>query len=126
MTHATMGTRSPAITDRFSGDRLCLAPFLGTYPRICPLRVDEGDDRRPELLRQPHEALGLAVTLRVRRTEVAQQVLAHISTLLVTEGHHRRVVESHPSTDNGGVVPEDPVPLQFHEVGADALDVVEC
>src|SRR5204863_1580507 len=69
------------------GDGLGNVPFLSADSRVSTGRVDEGNDREPELVGQLHQPQRLAVTFRVRGTEVAQDVLFGIAALLGADHH---------------------------------------
>ncbi len=107
------------------GDGLGLAPLLGADAGVGAGRVDEGDDRPPELLGLAHEAERLAVALGVGHAEVAPQVLLHVAALLLADDHDGRAAQARPPPDDGLVVAEVAVPVQLDPVGEDPLDVVE-
>ena len=58
-------------------------------------------------------------------TEVAPQVLLHVTALLVADHHDGPFTKAGPSADDSLVVAVAPVPLEFEPVGKDGLDIVQ-
>ena len=88
-------------------------------------RVDEGEDRDRELLREPHQAQRLAVALGPRHAEVAEDLVVGVAPLLVADHHHALAVEACEAADDRGVVGERAVAVHLLEIRADGLHVVE-
>src|SRR5262249_33742067 len=103
---------------------LRLAALLGTDPGIGARRVDERDDRRPELVGEAHETERFSISLGMGHAEVARDVLAGVAALLVTQRDHGPPLEAREPAHEGLVVAEDaaavelaPVPeREVHEV----------
>src|SRR6266699_3836470 len=70
-----------------------------------------------ELLRQMHEAERLTVAFGVSHAEVPPQVLLRVAAFLMPDHHDAHPVEARPATHHGGIVAEQPVPVQLDEVG---------
>ena len=107
------------------GDGLALATLLGADPRIGPGGIDKGEDGQPEALRQFHQAQGLAVALRARHPEVTEDLLLSVPPLLVTDDHDRAPRQPRHAADDGRVVGEGPIPVQFLEAGEDPRHIVQ-
>src|SRR5690606_33351702 len=75
--------------EEIARDRLALAALLGADAGIRALRVDQRHDRQRKLLRELHDAQGLAVTLRARHAVVAIDALLRVAALLVTDQRDR-------------------------------------
>ena len=78
--------------------------------------VDEGDDRQAESFGELHEPDGLAIALWVRHPEVAPDVLVGVGALLLADDGNAADHRAGPAPHDGGVVAEQPVPVQFDEV----------
>src|SRR5438034_4292383 len=63
-----------------------------------------------------HEAERLTVAFRVSHAEVPPQVLLGIAAFLMPDHHDAHPVEARPATHHGGIVAEQPVPVQLDEV----------
>ena len=94
-------------------------------PGIRAGRVDEGEQRQPELLGELHEPQRLAVALRARHAEVAVDLLLGVAALLVADHHARLAVEAREAADDRRVVGVAAVAVQLAEVAEQAVDVVE-
>ena len=121
----TIGVRRPLISADRAGDRLGHAALLGRRARIGAAGVDERDDRQVEALGQPEQAHRLAVPLGVRHAEVAADVLVRLGAALVSDEHER--VAGHPrqAGHDRGVVAEEPVTVELHDVGGHGTDELE-
>ena len=78
-----------------------------------------------ELRREFHHAHRLAVALRLRHAEVADQLLLRVAALLLADHHHRLAFEEGHARNDGGIVGKGAIAVQFHEVGEQPLDVIE-
>ncbi len=107
------------------GDRLGLAALLGTDAGECARGVNEGDDGELETLGHLHQAQRLPVPFRVRHAEVAEHLFLGVAPLLVTDHHDRLAVKTGEAADDGVVVAEVAVTVQFHELGEDQAQVIE-
>jgi hypothetical protein len=106
-------------------DRLRLAALLRVDSRIGARGVDERDHRPAEALGELHQAERLAVPLRPRHPEAAQDVLLGGPALLLADHHHRFTVEARQPADQRLVVAEGPVAVQLEPIGEQPLDIVE-
>src|SRR6185369_6175210 len=82
-------------------------------------------DRHAKSLRELHQPERLAVALRVRHAEAAEQILFRVAALLLADHHHRLAVEERGTADERGIVGEMTVAVQLGPVAERALDVVE-
>src|SRR5207244_9646107 len=105
-------------------DRLRLTPLLGADARVRAGRVDEGKDRLAELLGELHEPERLAVTLGVGHAEVARDLLARVTPLLVADDDEAEPLEAREAADDGRVVAVEPVAVELDEVLEEELDEV--
>ncbi len=106
------------------GDRLRLTPLLGADARVRAGRVDEGEDRLAELLGELHEPERLAVPLGVGHAEVARDLLARVTPLLVADDDDAEPLEAREAADDGRVVAVEPVAVELDEVLEEELDEV--
>ena len=106
------------------GDGFGLAPFLGTDAGIGAGSIDQGDHRPAEALGLLHQAQRLAVAFRVGHAEVAPDVLLDIAPLLVPQDGHRDGIEEADAADDGRVVGEAAIAVQFHEVAHQIFDEI--
>ena len=72
-----------------------------------------------------HYPNGLAISLRMRRAEVSVDALLHVAALLGGDDQHFFAVEAGHAADDGGIVAEAPIAVDFAKVGEDTFDVVE-
>ena len=106
------------------GDGLPLSPGLGLQAGVGAGGIHKGDDRPAELLGLAHEALGLPVAFGAGHTKVAGHILLKGLALPVSDdGDRVALIEGHPTQD-GGVFPALPVPLELKKVGKQRGDVV--
>ena len=68
------------------------------------LRVDEADNRAVELIRLLHETKRFAVALRVRHSEIADEVFFRVFSALMTDDGDRHAVIFGDSADNRRIV----------------------
>ena len=101
------------------------AALLGLDAGIRRRRVDEADDRAPELLRHLHRPHRLAIAVRPRVTEVAIDLLLGVAALLVADDEDRLALVERGAGDDRVIVGETAIAVQLDEVGEQALDVVE-
>jgi hypothetical protein len=95
------------------GDGLGLAAFLGADAGVGAGRVDQRDDGQAELLGQLHLRHRLAVALRVGAAEVAGDLLLGVFALVVGDDEALVRADAAEAGDDGGVVAEAPVAVQF-------------
>src|SRR5262245_8423047 len=106
-------------------NRLCLPTFFCIDARICSRSVDESQHRAVELLCQFHDTQRLAVALRFRHTEVSILALFRISSLLMTDYADRYIPQYAEATDNGGIIAEFPVTMDFDEFRTEVLHIIQ-
>ena len=95
-----------------------------SMPGIRRRRVDEHDDRPAELLRQPHRAQRLAVALRPRVAEVAEDLLLGVAALDVADEQHRLALVVGEAGHDRVIVGEAAVAVDLGEPGEQPLDEV--
>src|SRR5205814_3861852 len=101
------------------------AALLGLHAWACAGGIYKGDDREAESSGVLHQPLGLAVALRLGHPEVARDVLFGRAALLLAYDHDRLPLKGGKPPDDGRIVPEEPVAMQLHKIGAEPLDVIE-
>src|SRR5207244_11646829 len=74
-------------------DRTALSVLLGGDSGICARRVHERDQRKTLPVRELHHAHRLAVSLRMRRAEVAVDPVLDVAPLLLADDPDRSSVE---------------------------------
>ena len=79
-----------------------------------------------ELRRELHHAHGLAIAFGLWHSEVAMQLLLRVAAFLLADDHHRLAVEEGHARDDGGIVGEGAVAVNFLEIREQTLDVVEA
>ena len=89
--HAHDRRRQPGHLQDARRDELRLPALLGPDPGEGPRRVDQADDRHPELGRQPHLVQGLPVPLGVGAAVIARLPLLERVALLVADQQHLEV-----------------------------------
>lgn len=89
------------------------------------LGVYEADHWELEALGHLHEAEGFAVAFGVGHAEVAGEVFAGVSTLLLGNDHDGFAVEEGGAADEGLIVPKGAVSVELLKIGKDGLNVVE-
>ena len=87
-----------------------------SMPGIRRRRVDEHDDRPVELLGEPHRAQRLAVPLRPRVAEVAEDLLLGVAALDVADEQHRLALVVGEAGHDRVVVGEAAVAVDLGEV----------
>ncbi len=107
------------------GDGLGNVPFLSADARISARRVDEGDDGQTALVGQAHQPKRLPIALRVRRTEIAQDIFLCLAPFLRPDDHHLVVIQPRESADHGPIIGKKPVAVQFGEVAERHLQIVQ-
>ena len=108
-----------------AGNGLALAAFLGADAGIGPGGVDEGDDRKAELLCHVHQAHGLAVALGPGHAEIVLQARGGVVALFMTHHHHGHAAEAPEAADHRLVVGELSVSAKLHELLDEAADIVD-
>ena len=125
MTAAIMGTSQNHHLAQVHRDGLRDVPLLRPNARISPRRVDQRDDRQPELVRQPHQPQRFAIAFRMRRAEIAQDVLLGVPAFLRANHHHFMPAEAGKPADHRPVLREQPVAVQLAEVGKGRFEVIQ-
>ncbi len=99
--------------------------FFGVDTWIGARRVDERKDRTAKLLAQLHHAQSLAITLGLGHAVVAAYALLGVATFLMTDEHHRPVLEPRRTADDGEVIAIHAIAVQLVEVIEDEAGVIE-
>ena len=107
------------------GNGLSLATFLSVNARIGAVRVDKSKDRPAIFFCDLHHAQRFAVAFRVGRAKVAVNALLHVPTLLRADNQNFLAVKASHAADDGGIVPESAVAVNFAEIGKQAFNIVE-
>ena len=110
---------------QIAGNRFALIALLRSDARVRPRRIDEGQDRQRKLFRHLHQAQGLAVALWAGHAEVSTHFFLGIAALLMTDHHYRAPFKAGQPADQGLVIAEVPIPMEFGELGKQMADVEE-
>lgn len=116
----------PAHFEEVSGDGFSLAAFFGTDTGGCAGGVDEADDGEVEFLGQFHAAEGFAIAFGLGETEVAFDAFGGVSAFVVTDEHDFVFTDAGHAADNGLVVTEAAVAMNFAEflTRADGFEII--
>jgi len=106
------------------GDGFGLASFLGAESWVGAWGVDEGDDGEAEFFGFFHFGECFSVSFGVCAAEVAGEFFFGGFAFLVANDEAFAVADSSEAGDEGGVVGEGAVAMEFAEVSADVFDVV--
>src|SRR5581483_8813310 len=106
-------------------DGLGLSALLTLGTRVGAGRVDERDERKVELLREPVETDGLPVPLRMRHAEVADDVLLGRRALLLADDDDGPPIELGDAADDRGIVAEAAITVQLLEALEGRTDDVQ-
>ncbi len=106
-------------------DRAALAVLLGGDSRIGARNIDQRHERKSVAVGKLHQPHRLAVSLRVRHSEVARRALLDVATLLVSDQGDRAPVEAPEPGHDRRVVGASAVAVQLHPVLKQPLHVVE-
>src|SRR5579862_1796302 len=106
-------------------DRLRLPALLRSDARVRALRVDEGQHRAREALRELEEPDRLPVALRPRHAEVARDALACGPPALLPHDDDRAPAEARHAADDRAVVADASIAVQLDELAAEHAPVVE-
>src|SRR5918993_2585549 len=108
------------------GDGLGYPAFLRLHARVGGGRVDKHDDGAAELLRQPHPPERLAVTLRLRITEVPEDLLLGVAApLVVPDNEHRHALVEGGARHDGVIVSEPSITMDLDEIAEQETGVLE-
>ena len=123
--HADHRYPQPAHLEQVAGDGLALSTLLGADAGIGPRRVDEGQYRQPEALGQLHQSQRLAIAFRARHAEVAVNLLLGVAPFLMADHQYRLAVQPRQPADDGMIVGEGAVAVQFLKVGEQSFHIVQ-
>src|SRR5437867_5506825 len=107
------------------GDGLGLPSLFRVDAGVCAGSVDESENRPAEFFCNFHDAERFAVAFRLGHAEIAIQLLLRISSLLVADEADRRVRHESETAHDRGIVTKVAVAVDFDELVADVLDVIE-
>src|SRR5204862_2235945 len=110
---------------QISRDRFGLAPLFRINPWISPRRIQECDDRTSELRRQLHSPDSLAISFRLRHSEIPMQLLLGVTALLFPDHHNRLTLKHSRAAHDSRIVPVQTVAVDLQEIGKKAIDVIE-
>ncbi len=99
--------------------------LLGADTGIGAGRIDKGHDRAVELFRHPHEAKGLPIPFRIGHAEVALHAFFESLAFLMTDNHHRSIVESGKSSHDGPIISEHTVAVQLEKISCQLIDIIQ-
>src|SRR6185369_12367900 len=116
--HADDGHFERGHLEQVAGNGLALATLLAADARIRAGSIDEGDDGQAETLGCLHEPQCLAIALRLWHAVIAAHSLLGITPFLLTDHHDRPALEPGNAADDGHVVAEHAITVQFGEIRA--------
>src|SRR5438067_2088607 len=106
-------------------DRRRDAALLRARSGIRPRRVDQRDDRKPELRGVMGKPQRFAVALGVHHPPVPGHALFHAAALLVAEEQSGAVMPCAVAPKQRRIVSRQPIAVQLDEGGRQAADIVE-
>ena len=109
---------------QISGDGFSLAAFFGIDTGVCAGRIHQGDDGAVELGGQLHDADGFAVALWFGHAEVAEHFLLGVAAFLFGDDHDGCALEGGHAANDGLIVTEEAIAVEFLEVEEEALYVI--
>ena len=107
---------NPGQDEQGAGDGLALSPFFGLLARRRALGIDQRDQRKAQLLGEPHNARGLAVPLRMRAAEISLDVLPRVAPLGMADQRGGPTVHQSETGDDRGVVAEPAVSMELDKL----------
>ncbi len=106
-------------------DSFGLSPLFRSQAGISAGNIDQGNDRPAPLFSKTHNAEGFAIAFGIRLSEIAIDALLGFAALLGSDDYHFPAIEARHTGDDGRVVAEATISVEFAEIGEDAFDVVE-
>ncbi len=106
------------------GDGFGDAAFFGADAGVGAGGIDEGDDGEVEFFGELHFGEGLAVAFGVGAAEVAGDFFLGVAALVVADEHDLVAADAADAGDDGFVIAEGAVAVEFVEVFDDHVDVV--
>src|SRR5438105_136362 len=106
-------------------DGFALTAFFRIDAGIGALRIHKAENRPAELGRELHYAQRFPVSFRFGLAEVARQALLGVASLLMADDRHGPAVILRKARNDGFVVGEAAVAVQFHEIRKKIIDVVQ-
>ena len=122
---ATIGTLSRGHREQVSGNGPGLAAFLGSDARIGSRRIDKRDDRAFEFLGQLHQPQGFSIAFRIGHAEISFDPLLEALSFFMTDDANGPAAERGKSADDGLIVSEGSVAVEFEKVVAHVLHIVQ-
>ena len=110
--------------ENVAADGFGLVAFFSADTGIGPRGIHERQNRNPELFRELHKTQGLAVPFGTTHAEVAAGAFPGVAPLLVSDHHDGVFPEAAESPDDGLIVCELTVAVQFMKVVDARFDVV--
>ena len=120
-----IGVRQAGHLAQVAGNGLGLAALFGADAGVGAGSVDKGDHRQFELFGHLHQAQRLAVPFGIGHAEIAEDLFLGVAPFLVADDHDRLAVETGQAADDGVVVTEIAVAVQFDKLGEHQFDVVQ-
>ncbi|OPZ63735.1 MAG: hypothetical protein BWY83_03344 [bacterium ADurb.Bin478] len=102
-----------------------LAALLSADARIRARRVDQTDHRPFKPGSQFHQPQRFAIALRMRHAKVTTELFLGLARFLMADHHHRLLLQTADAGDDGRVITEETVAVQFNEIGDHRLDVIQ-
>ena len=125
MTAAMMGTSKQGHFAEIDGDGFGDVPFLGADAGISARGVNQGNDGQAEFVGQTHQAQCLAITFRMRGTEIAQDVFLRVAALLGADDDDPMLSQSGKTADHRAVFRKEAVAVQLAKIREGVIEVIQ-
>ena len=99
--------------------------LLGTDAGIRAGRVDQRNNRYPELFREAHEPQRLAIAFRMAATEIAHHIFFRVAPFLMRDDNAALRTEQGEPARHRFVVGEVTIAVQLDPTGETSFDVIE-
>ena len=111
--------------EQVSGNGPGLAALLGSDAGVGAWRIDKRDDRAFEFLGQLHQSQGFPIAFRIGHTEIPFHPFLETLSFFMTDDANGPAPERGKSTDDGLVVAEGAITVEFDKVFAHVLHIVQ-
>ena len=102
-----------------------MTAFLGSDAGVGSRRIDERDDRAFEFLGQLHQPQGFAIAFGIGHAEISLHPLLEVLSFFMTDDADGPAPERGKSADDGLVVSEGAIAVEFDKVFTHVLHIVQ-
>ena len=108
------------------GDGFCLAALFRVDAGIGAGGIDQRQHGQAEALGQPHQSPRLAIPFRPPHAEIVLEPSLGIRAFFGAEHEDAAPAKATDAADNGGILGEDAVAGEWHEISDQPADVIEA